>query len=103
MCYHMIECYFIQNCPITRKSVYLFVYSKCVRKVLLFYLIFQLINNNNNKTDLAWLMISENHSYGNGQWTPDMRKRYNLADAVSRHTVQVNENSFYRKKLIEVS
>ncbi|XP_050366896.1 L-ascorbate oxidase homolog [Argentina anserina] len=27
--------------------------------------------------------------YGSGNWTPDMRRRYNLADAVTRHTVQV--------------
>ncbi|KAL6227290.1 hypothetical protein ACLB2K_001249 [Fragaria x ananassa] len=27
--------------------------------------------------------------YGSGNWTPDMRRRYNLADAVPRHTVQV--------------
>ncbi|PQQ02083.1 L-ascorbate oxidase homolog [Prunus yedoensis var. nudiflora] len=27
--------------------------------------------------------------YGSGNWTPDMRRRYNLVDAVSRHTVQV--------------
>ena len=31
--------------------------------------------------------------FGSGQWTPDMRRRYNLADANSRHTVQVNESS----------
>lgn len=30
--------------------------------------------------------------YGNGIWTSDMRKRYNLADAGTRHTVQVIEN-----------
>lgn len=29
--------------------------------------------------------------YGSGNWTPDMRRRYNLVDAVSRHTVQVIE------------
>ncbi|CAN1225285.1 L-ascorbate oxidase homolog [Linum grandiflorum] len=27
--------------------------------------------------------------YGNGPWTPAMRRRYNLADTVPRHTVQV--------------
>ncbi|KAK9948791.1 hypothetical protein M0R45_004353 [Rubus argutus] len=27
--------------------------------------------------------------YGSGNWTPDMRRRYNLVDAVPRHTVQV--------------
>ncbi|KAM5576382.1 L-ascorbate oxidase [Rosa sericea] len=27
--------------------------------------------------------------YGSKNWTPDMRRRYNLADAVPRHTVQV--------------
>lgn len=27
--------------------------------------------------------------FGSGQWTPTMRKRYNLADATTRHTVQV--------------
>ncbi|KAL6222527.1 hypothetical protein ACLB2K_005919 [Fragaria x ananassa] len=27
--------------------------------------------------------------YGSGNWTPDMRRSYNLADAVPRHTVQV--------------
>lgn len=48
-------------------------------------------------TNLAKLMISENHSYGGGQWTTDIKKKYNLADAVPRHTVQVNENSFFTK------
>nr|AFK35703.1 unknown [Lotus japonicus] len=32
--------------------------------------------------------------YDIGIWTPDLRKNYNLADAVSRHTVQVYPNSW---------
>ncbi|XP_062153995.1 L-ascorbate oxidase homolog [Alnus glutinosa] len=32
--------------------------------------------------------------YGSGQWTPDMRKRYNLVDAITRHTVQVYPRSW---------
>ncbi|CAL5369547.1 unnamed protein product [Camellia sinensis] len=32
--------------------------------------------------------------FGNGQWMPDMRKRYNLADATSRYTVQVYPNGW---------
>lgn len=27
--------------------------------------------------------------YGSGVWTPEMRRRYNLADGITRHTVQV--------------
>ncbi|XP_068655982.1 L-ascorbate oxidase homolog [Aristolochia californica] len=32
--------------------------------------------------------------FGNGEWTPDMRKRYNLVDAVTRHTTQVYPKSW---------
>ncbi|EOX91308.1 hypothetical protein QUC31_003059 [Theobroma cacao] len=32
--------------------------------------------------------------YGSGQWKPDSRKRYNLVDAISRHTVQVYPTSW---------
>ncbi|KAI3437400.1 uncharacterized protein J3R85_005381 [Psidium guajava] len=32
--------------------------------------------------------------YGSGLWTPDMRKRYNMADAIYRHTVQVYQLSW---------
>ncbi|KAJ3696164.1 hypothetical protein LUZ60_001541 [Juncus effusus] len=32
--------------------------------------------------------------YGFGKWTDNMRKRYNLADAVTRHTVQVYPNGW---------
>ncbi|CAD5181488.1 unnamed protein product [Musa acuminata subsp. malaccensis] len=31
---------------------------------------------------------------GHGKWTPESRKRYNLADAVSRHTIQVYQRSW---------
>lgn len=32
--------------------------------------------------------------YGSGPWIPDMRKRYNLADAITRNTVQVYPKSW---------
>ncbi|XWS41962.1 hypothetical protein CRYUN_Cryun17cG0127400 [Craigia yunnanensis] len=32
--------------------------------------------------------------YGSGNWTTDSRKRYILADAISRHTVQVYPRSW---------
>ncbi|KAG9135859.1 hypothetical protein Leryth_002568 [Lithospermum erythrorhizon] len=32
--------------------------------------------------------------FGNGKWGPDRRKRYNLADALTRHTTQVYPNSW---------
>ncbi|XP_021908147.1 L-ascorbate oxidase homolog [Carica papaya] len=32
--------------------------------------------------------------YGNGTWTPSMKKRYNLVDGINRHTVQVYPKSW---------
>lgn len=31
--------------------------------------------------------------YGSGKWAPELRKRYNLIDAITRHTVQVSMTS----------
>ncbi|XP_044470646.1 L-ascorbate oxidase homolog [Mangifera indica] len=57
----------------------------------------EIVFQNNKTTVQSWHLDGSSFyvvGYGNGQWTPDMRKRYNLADAVSRHTVQVYPSSW---------
>ncbi|KAB1214677.1 hypothetical protein CJ030_MR5G022126 [Morella rubra] len=52
----------------------------------------EIIFQNNETTVQSWHLDGYSFytvGYGGGQWTPDMRRRYNLADAVTRHTVQV--------------
>lgn len=52
----------------------------------------EIIFQNTEKAIQSWHLDGYSFytvGYGSGQWTPDMRKRYNMADAVSRDTVQV--------------
>uniref|UniRef100_A0A7N0ZT51 L-ascorbate oxidase n=1 Tax=Kalanchoe fedtschenkoi TaxID=63787 RepID=A0A7N0ZT51_KALFE len=52
----------------------------------------EIIFQNNEKTIQSWHLDGSSFfavGWGSGKWTPDMRKRYNLNDAVDRHTVQV--------------
>ncbi|KAL7231860.1 hypothetical protein ACSBR2_009982 [Camellia fascicularis] len=57
----------------------------------------EVVFQNNEKTVQAWHLDGYDFwtvGFGNGQWIPDMRKRYNLADATSRYTVQVYPNGW---------
>ncbi|PKA54313.1 L-ascorbate oxidase like [Apostasia shenzhenica] len=52
---------------------------------------------NNEKTMQSWHLDGYDFwvvGYDFGQWTPDARSRYNLIDAVTRHTVQVYPNGW---------
>ncbi|CAN0864318.1 L-ascorbate oxidase homolog, partial [Linum grandiflorum] len=53
----------------------------------------EIIFQNTENTVQSWHMDGSSFyvaGYGNGPWTPKMRRRYNLVDGVPRHTVQVN-------------
>ncbi|KAJ4965288.1 hypothetical protein NE237_017137 [Protea cynaroides] len=57
----------------------------------------EIVFQNNENTIQSWHLDGYNFwvvGYGSKQWTPTMRKRYNLVDAVARHTVQVYPNSW---------
>ncbi|KAL6312766.1 hypothetical protein AAG906_020607 [Vitis piasezkii] len=57
----------------------------------------EIVFQNNETTLQSWHLDGNTFwtvGFGSGQWTPDMRRRYNLADANSRHTVQVYPNSW---------
>ncbi|KAB2051675.1 hypothetical protein ES319_A12G070700v1 [Gossypium barbadense] len=40
------------------------------------------------------ILASQRIEYGGGKWTTALKKRYNLVDAISRHTVEVYPNSW---------
>lgn len=57
----------------------------------------EIIFQNNESTIQSWHLDGSSFfsvGFGSFQWTPAMRRRYNLADAVDRHTVQVYPNSW---------
>ncbi|KAJ0040819.1 hypothetical protein Pint_28127 [Pistacia integerrima] len=57
----------------------------------------EIVFQNNDTTVQSWHLDGSSFyvvGYGGGQWTTDMKKKYNLADAVSRHTVQVYPSSW---------
>ncbi|CAN1814737.1 L-ascorbate oxidase homolog [Linum perenne] len=57
----------------------------------------EIIFQNTEKTVQSWHMDGSSFyvaGYGNGPWTPKMRRRYNLVDGVPRHTVQVYPTSW---------
>ncbi|RWW74235.1 hypothetical protein BHE74_00017834 [Ensete ventricosum] len=52
----------------------------------------EVIFHNAENTTQTWHLDGHDFwvvGYGSGKWTPDLRKRYNLIDAITRHTVQV--------------
>ncbi|MFQ6633026.1 hypothetical protein Gotur_011847 [Gossypium turneri] len=53
----------------------------------------EVVFQNNENTMQAWHLDGYDFwvvGFGSGQWTPDKRKSYNLVDALTRHTTQVN-------------
>ncbi|KAF7828764.1 L-ascorbate oxidase-like protein [Senna tora] len=57
----------------------------------------EIIFLNNENSVQSWHMDGSSFyvvGFGSGSWSPDMRKRYNLVDGVSRHTVQVYPKSW---------
>ncbi|KAK1301175.1 hypothetical protein QJS10_CPB13g00192 [Acorus calamus] len=58
---------------------------------------YEIVFQNNEKTIQTWHLDGYHFwvvGYGSGQWTPGMRSRYNLLDAIPRRTVQVYRNSW---------
>ncbi|KAG9440741.1 hypothetical protein H6P81_020906 [Aristolochia fimbriata] len=58
---------------------------------------FEIVFQNNESIMQSWHLDGNDYwvvGFGDGQWTPDMRKRYNLVDAVTRHTTQVYPKSW---------
>ncbi|XP_042509457.1 L-ascorbate oxidase homolog [Macadamia integrifolia] len=57
----------------------------------------EIVFQNNENTIQSWHLDGYDFwtvGFGSKQWTPAMRKRYNLYDAVARYTVQVYPNSW---------
>ncbi|XP_057961550.1 L-ascorbate oxidase homolog [Malania oleifera] len=57
----------------------------------------EIIFQNNESSIQSWHLDGYSFwtvGFGSKQWTPAMRQRYNKADAVTRHTVQVYPNSW---------
>ncbi|PSS30766.1 L-ascorbate oxidase [Actinidia chinensis var. chinensis] len=57
----------------------------------------EIIFQNNEKTIQSWHLDGYDFwtvGFGNGQWNSTMRRRYNLADAPTRYTVQVYPNGW---------
>ncbi|PIA56107.1 hypothetical protein AQUCO_00700456v1 [Aquilegia coerulea] len=57
----------------------------------------EIIFQNNENVLQSWHMDGNDFwvvGYGSKQWTPAMRRRYNLYDATTRYTVQVYQNSW---------
>ncbi|XP_061363417.1 L-ascorbate oxidase homolog [Gastrolobium bilobum] len=57
----------------------------------------EIVFQNNENTVQSWHMDGSFFfvvGYGNGIWTPDSRKTYNLVDGISRYTIQVYPNSW---------
>ncbi|XP_022773964.1 L-ascorbate oxidase homolog [Durio zibethinus] len=57
----------------------------------------EIVFQNSEKTIQSWHLDGSSFyvvGYGSGEWTIDSRKSYNLADAISRHTVQVYPTSW---------
>ncbi|KAJ4714956.1 L-ascorbate oxidase [Melia azedarach] len=57
----------------------------------------EVVFQNNEKTIQSWHLDGYDFwvvGYGFGQWTADKRKRYNLIDAITRHTTQVYPESW---------
>ncbi|KAJ4714954.1 L-ascorbate oxidase-like [Melia azedarach] len=57
----------------------------------------EVVFQNNEKTIQSWHLDGYDFwvvGYGFGQWTEDMRKTYNLIDAITRHTTQVYPESW---------
>ncbi|KAK1276828.1 hypothetical protein QJS04_geneDACA005677 [Acorus gramineus] len=58
---------------------------------------YEIVFQNNEKTMQTWHLDGYHFwvvGFGSGQWTPGMRNRYNLLDAIPRRTVQVYRNSW---------
>ncbi|CAL5197663.1 unnamed protein product [Lathyrus oleraceus] len=57
----------------------------------------EIIFQNNENTIQSWHMDGSSFyvvGFGNGIWTPDVRKTYNLVDGITRYTVQVYPKSW---------
>ncbi|XWS29372.1 hypothetical protein CRYUN_Cryun24cG0023900 [Craigia yunnanensis] len=57
----------------------------------------EIVFQNTEATIQSWHLDGSSFyvaGYGSGKWTINSRKRYNLADAITRHTVQVYPNSW---------
>ncbi|XVF17745.1 hypothetical protein REPUB_Repub10bG0150100 [Reevesia pubescens] len=57
----------------------------------------EIVFQNNEKTIQSWHLDGSSFyvvGYGGGIWTIQSKKRYNLVDAITRHTVQVYPNSW---------
>ncbi|OWM64720.1 hypothetical protein CDL15_Pgr005983 [Punica granatum] len=57
----------------------------------------EIVFQNNEKYVQSWHLDGSSFyvvGFGSGQWTKDMRRRYNMDDAIVRHTVQVYPRSW---------
>ncbi|XP_042464727.1 L-ascorbate oxidase homolog [Zingiber officinale] len=57
----------------------------------------EVVFQNTEKTIQTWHLDGYDFwvvGYGSGEWSENLRRRYNLVDAVARHTVQVYPNSW---------
>ncbi|XP_068654058.1 L-ascorbate oxidase homolog [Aristolochia californica] len=58
---------------------------------------YEIVFQNNENTIQSWHLDGYDFwvvGMGKGQWTPNSKKKYNLVDAVTRHTTQVYPNSW---------